>query len=76
MLKTSTEYGKIFHNMPIPPRGFAGSQKYDFSQLNVGDSILLPHTAAGCIPWAEKHHGFKLVKRAIDTSSIMIWRVK
>lgn len=70
------QYGKIFKKHPLPVRTSNPGKKYDFSQMEVGDAILLPASSAGSITWLRQRYGWKMVRRAVDDNSIMLWRLK
>lgn len=70
------QYGKIFKNHPIPIKDSSPKRKYDFSQMQVGDAILLPPSSAGCVTWLQRRFGWEMIRRTIDESSVMIWRIK
>jgi len=63
---------KIEKNVPIPDNY---RNKYNFAEMKIGDSVLLPHIVNVCqINSSLKRSGFKFCSRKTE-GGLRVWRI-
>jgi hypothetical protein len=72
-LVSTTAY-KIEKNVPIPTSNGRGQRKYPFSELEIGDSVVIPSKSrSAAYSWAHLHSR-RFVCKPVDADTIRVWR--
>jgi hypothetical protein len=73
-LVSTTAY-KIEKNVPFPAYvGGRGNRKFPFSEMEIGDSIVIPTKSKNAAySWA-KLHSRKFTIQPVDADTIRVWR--